>query len=335
MKRNLLWLLLASFCLIPAVTAQEPAPLAISRVYTIGPGDEIEVKVLGEKDFDAKATVDENGNIELPFFESPIPAMCKTERELRADVSKLLGKYLRSPQVGLNVTARKSRPPVTVYGEVNKQQQVELTRKTRLWELITFSGGITEDAGGMIEVLRTQPPICAEQQELVSWKTDADANRGSGANGFAKIYSISEVQQGRDDSNPVIYPGDIINVQKGKPVYIVGNVKGGGGVMIKEGGLQLMQAIAMVGGVGEQAKTKDIKIYRKKIDSMERETISVNLDEVKKQGKADIPLQPYDIIEVGKSNKSIGQIVLEAVTGSIGGGITSLATGGVSRAVLY
>jgi polysaccharide export outer membrane protein len=328
MKKNLLWLFLASFCLFQTATAQEP----VSRVYTIGPGDEIEVKVLGEKDFDAKATVDENGNIELPFFESPVPAMCKTERELRADVTKLLGKYLRSPQVGLNVTGRKSRPPVLVSGEVKTQQQVTLTRKTRLWELITFSGGITEDAGGMVEVFRTQPPLCAEPNELANWKAEAEANKNLGIP--SRMYSISSIQQGRDDSNPIIYPGDVISIQKGKPVYIVGEVKQGQPLMIKEGGLSLVKALAMSGGPTSTAKTKDVKIYRLKPDSLERETISVNYEAIKKEGKNDVLLQPYDIVEVGKAKDGIGKTLLTALTGAGVGGIGTLGTGALTR-ILY
>lgn len=332
MKRNLLWLLLASFCLIPAVTAQESAPLPISRVYTIGPGDEIEIKVLGEKDFDAKATVDENGNIELPFFESPVPAMCKTERELRADVTKYLGKYLRSPQVGLNVTARKSRPPVLVSGEVKTPQQVMLTRKTRLWELITFSGGITEDAGGMVEVFRTQPPLCADPGELSSWKAEAEANKDLGVP--SRMYSISSLQQGREDANPVIYPGDVISIQKGKPVYMLGEVKSAQPLMIKEGGLSLVKAIAMVGGPTSTAKTKDVKIYRLKPDSLERETISINYEAIKKEGKNDVLLQPNDIVEVGKAKDSIGKTILSAITGAGLSSIGGLGTG-LTYKVLY
>lgn len=332
MKKNLLWLLLATVCLIPTVWAQDAPPAAVSRTYLIGPGDEITIRVFGERDFDGVAAVDENGNIELPISSTPIPVMCKSEGELRTDITKILGKYLRNPQVGVSVTARKSRPPVTVSGEVKSQQQVVLTRKTRLWELVTFSGGITDDAGGMIEVFRTQPPLCAEPGEMEAWKAEADANKEFG--GSARLYSISTVQQGRDESNPVIYPGDIINVQRGKPIFIVGEVRNGQGLMLKEGGLQLSQAIAMVGGVNGQAKTKDIKIYRRKPDSIDREIISVNLDSIKKEGTGDVPLQPYDIVEVGKAKESISSIILRTVTGAGTAGLGGLTSGVVTR-ILY
>ncbi|MCV4725945.1 polysaccharide biosynthesis/export family protein, partial [Escherichia coli] len=44
--------------------------------YLIGPGDEITGKVLGEPQFDFVATVDEDGRIEVPFFDKPVDARC-------------------------------------------------------------------------------------------------------------------------------------------------------------------------------------------------------------------------------------------------------------------
>lgn len=333
MKRSILCLTLAILCLVFTATAQTDGLPSATRAYLLGPGDDVSLKVIGEDQYNATVTVDENGNIELPYFDQPIPAMCKTERELRTDVIKVLGKYLREPQVGLSVTARKSRPPVAVSGEVHTQQQVILTRKTRLWELITFSGGVTEDAGGMIQVFRTQPPICAEPEEVTAWKAEAEANKEIGAP--SRLYSISTVQQGKDESNPVIYPGDIIIVQKAKPVYIVGEIRGGsGGLLLKEGGLPLSRAIAMVGGVNREAKSKDVKIYRAKPDSLEKEIITANLDLIKTNKQKDIMLEPYDIIEVNKASDSIGKILLKTVTGAGSSGLGSLVTNGAVR-VLY
>ncbi|MCV4933311.1 hypothetical protein OFC23_33110, partial [Escherichia coli] len=74
----------------------------------------------------------------------PVDARCKTERELRSEISKLLARYLKNPQLSLRVTKRNSRPPVSIYGEVRQQQQVELTRRAYLLELISFAGGVTE-----------------------------------------------------------------------------------------------------------------------------------------------------------------------------------------------
>src|SRR5215210_6335215 len=88
--------------------------------YLVGPGDVITGKVLGDEEFNFVATVDEDGKIQVPFFEQGISAECRTEKELRTDVVALLSKYLKNPQVTVQVTERNSRPPATIYGEVRK-----------------------------------------------------------------------------------------------------------------------------------------------------------------------------------------------------------------------
>jgi hypothetical protein len=71
----------------------------------------------------------------------------------------------------------------------------------------------------------------------------------------------------------------------------------------------------MASGITREAKTKNIKIYRRKTGSAEPEVITVNFDEIKKGAVADPMLMPFDIVEVDKAKKSIGDILLEAVTG--------------------
>lgn len=289
-----------------AAAAQVPESAEGPQGYLIGPGDEITGKVLGEPQFDFVATVDEDGKIEVPFFEEPIVARCKTERDLRGDVVKLLTRYLRAPQLSLRVTQRNSRPPVSIYGEVRQQQQVNLTRRAYLLELISFAGGETEKSGGMIQVFRTRPPMCSEAKE--NWST-------SGAEVPSRMYSLASLRQGREESNPEILPGDIIIVQKASPVYVTGEVIKPGELSIPEGGLPLTQAVAMASGITREAKTKNIKIYRRQQGSAEPEVIVANYDLIKKGEQKDVMLQPFDIVEVDKSGKKFTDYLLEFVTG--------------------
>ncbi|MEW6361306.1 MAG: SLBB domain-containing protein [Pyrinomonadaceae bacterium] len=279
--------------------------------YLIGPGDEITGKVLGEPQFDFVATVDEDGRIEVPFFDKPVDARCKTERELRSEISKLLARYLKNPQLSLRVTKRNSRPPVSIYGEVRQQQQVELTRRAYLLELISFAGGVTEKSGGVVQVFRPRPPLCSTPDGQNDWAVSKDAGLGVPS----RMYSLASLRQGREEANPEILPGDIIVVPKASPVYVTGEVVRPGEISIPEGGLPLTQAIAMASGITREAKTKNVKIYRRKTGSAEPEVITVNLDEIKKGAVAEPMLMPFDIVEVDKAKKSIGDILLEAVTG--------------------
>ena len=132
----------------------------------------------------------------------------------------------------------------------------------------------------------------------------------------------------------MIIPGDIIIILKAAPVYITGEVLAPQGLYLKENGLSLTEAIAKIGGVGREAKTKNIKIYRLKANSKDRDIIAVNYDLIKKGEQKDVMLEPYDIVEVDKASKSIGQTILEIVTGAGRTGISAV-TQGLGTRVLY
>lgn len=297
------------------VKATVDTPPEIQRSgYLVGPGDVIEGKILGESQFDFKAIIDEDGKFQVPFFEKSVMAKCRTEKELRSDVTQLLSKYLKSPLVSVAVTERNSRPPATIYGEIRTPQKIKLERKARLLELLAVAGGVTEKAGGAIQIFHTQPPLCEESYEDGSGSVAATDDS---LNFPFRVYSLTTVQQGSELSNPLIYPGDIIVVKEALPVYIVGEVGAVGKVTLPEGGLSLTQALASIGGVRPGAKTKAIKIYRLKADSKEHELISVNYDAIKKGKAKDVMLSPYDIVEVGKAPKTIAQTLLEIARGSV------------------
>ncbi len=301
------------------------------RSYLIGPGDKLIGKVMGEEDFNFEVVIDNDGKFELPFVDKMITAQCRTEREVKDEVKEHYSKYLRNPLVSLQVAERRKPAPVTVSGAVRTPQQVELRREAKLIELLSFSGDTTEDAGGIVRVFRTQVPLCSDNTTRRNWDLESD----SGRNVPFRMYRLSNIKAGENDSNPIIYPGDVIVVEKASPIYLTGEVLQQTGVYIKEGGLSLTQAIAMVGGVRPRAKVKDIKIYRLKGDSpRDRDIISVNLEAIKKGEQEDMMLQPYDIIEVDKSKKSIGEIALELVTGAGRTGLSAV-TNGLGTRILY
>ena len=309
MKLKVLFLFVLAVCLSQVSFAQDPASTDASRGYLIGPGDVITIKVLGEKDFEVESViVDEDGKIEVPFAKEPVMAKCRTEKELRTDVAKLLTVYLKNPQTTVYVKERNSRPPATVYGEIKQPQRIILTRKATLQDLLAISGGITKEASGMIQITRTQPVLCSEGTDE-DWKTVSDKGIGLPT----RLYSYASLRE----VNPTIYPGDIIDVQKASPIYVVGEIMRPGEMFMPEGGLPMMQAIAMASGTTREAKIKEIKVYRRKQGSSQPEVLIVNYDAVKKGTEKDLMLEPFDIIEVGKSKKSVFDVMLEIATGSV------------------
>ncbi len=329
MKRNILFafgLLLLLSCF---VIAQTPSNSADQRGYLLGPGDKIQVKVLGEEQFNFQTEIDPNGKFFVPFVEDkPVEASCRTENELRAEVAKRYAKYLKNPMVSFAVTERRKPSPVTIYGEIMQPQRIELAKQATLMELIAFSGGVKEDsAGGTVQVVRTQLPICASEDEKADWEVTSN----SGTIAPSRMYTLSSATKGIKEANPRIYPGDIIFVDKASPVYINGEVVQPRGVYIKEKGLSLNQAISMVGGPRDRAQLKDVKIYRLKPNSQQRKVISINLKEIREGKREDIMLEPYDIIDIEKKKKSVGQVVLETITGAAVRGAGAVVTQGATR----
>src|SRR5687768_17604874 len=132
-----LLLVLVSVCLFGAAAAQivPVNNVETAKGYTMGPGDVVRGTVAGEEVYNFLSTVDENGLLEVPFSDKPIMARCRTEAQLKTELVGMLGKWLRKPQLSLQIE-RKSRPPVTVHGEVNRPQQILLMRKARLNEVL-------------------------------------------------------------------------------------------------------------------------------------------------------------------------------------------------------
>jgi polysaccharide biosynthesis/export protein len=296
-----------------SVLAQTPSGDSYAgKGYLIGPGDVLSIKAIGEPTFDVDAlTVDEDGMIVIPFSDAPIPAKCKTERDLQSAVEKAWSRYLRSPQISLRVTKRDSRPPVSVFGEVQKQEQFVLTRRVYLLEVLSAAGGPSAKNGGMVQVFRTRPPMCASPSEMSGWTASNDSAIGVPS----KMYSLAALRLGNSDANPEIFPGDIIIIPKASPVYVVGEVIKPGEIDMPEGGLPLTQAIAMASGISKEAKTKNVRIYRKKAGMPKPEVLAVNYDQIRKGIEKDIMLQPFDIVEVDKAKKSFTDILYDTLVG--------------------
>ena len=167
------------------------------RNYLLGPGDTLDVRVFAQPDLNAVVEVDSDGNISsLPFLESPIPAKCRTDKEVQKDITKAYAKYLKNPQISVRIAERKSRQPATVFGAVRQPTRVTMQRKIRLNELVVVSGGFTERASGTIQILHTEPLMCPQPGE------EALALPIDGTKVPFEIIKISELRAGKTPANP-------------------------------------------------------------------------------------------------------------------------------------
>jgi polysaccharide export outer membrane protein len=195
-------------------------------------------------------------------------------------------------------------------GEVVKEAPFDLTRRTTLLDVLSAAGGPTSKNGGTVQLIRTRPPMCADRSTLENWEKET-----GGVGVATRIYSLAAVAQGTIEANPEILPGDIINVPKAAPVYVTGEVRKPGELDLPANGLPLTEAIAMASGSTVEAKIKDVKVYRRKLGSVQPEVLVANLAAIKAGTQKDIMLEPFDIVEVGKQGETFASFWMKILTG--------------------
>ena len=305
---------------------------ALDRKYTLGPGDVLELRVYNEAQFNGPLVVDDEGNITVPFIEQPIRAQCRSDREIRFDIVKALSKYLNKPQVNLRLIDARSRPPAVVFGAVRAPSRVQMQRKVKLLDVLASAGGVTEAAGSDIQIFHTEPVMCPDAEDLATVPVDTFQATDPTQVSY-DIFSLRDLKDGKKEANPVVRPGDIVIVMESQPVYITGAVRQPQGLYLKDG-MQLKQAIAMVGGLIKDAKASEVIVWRRKKGQVEPEKMVVNYNDIKKEKVKDIALQPYDIIEVPDNSGSAVSFVKNMLMGGAGGGITS-AVSSLPLRVIY
>ncbi|MCS6875189.1 MAG: SLBB domain-containing protein [Pyrinomonadaceae bacterium] len=241
-------------------------------------GDVIEVKLIGFPEYDWTGSLNPDGFLDsLELIEEPVYALCKTEKELAELIEKVYSKYIREPKVKVKIIDTSKRPAVVIYGAVRKPMRLIIKRPVNLSEVIAFADGLTEKASGEISIFRSKSSSC-----LLEMSSDSTQ---------IKI-SIPDLLSAKEESNPLILSGDIIEVTEALPVYVLGAVAKVGSIPFRMN-MKLSQAIAAAGGVTKKA-TGEVLIFRK--ESGETKVIEAKLD-------SSISLKAHDIIEVREKGK--------------------------------
>jgi polysaccharide biosynthesis/export protein len=285
------------------------------RNYKLGPGDVLDIRVFGQSDLNAVVDVDANGNISsLPFVETPIPAQCRTERDVQKDIALAYAKFLKNPQVSVRIAERRSHPPATIFGAVRMPTRIQMLRNVRLNEIMAASGGFTEKASGTIQILHTTPVMCPNPGEEAE-AAPLDINKLP-----FQVVKIADLKAGKAEGNPLIRPGDYILVTEAEPVYVTGSVWNPQPVYMKDQ-MTVSMALAAVGGARKEAKLTDIRVYRQKPGSQEQDMIKVDLAAIKKHQQPDVLLQAYDVIEVPEASMFSAGRLPTTISGFFGAGL--------------
>lgn len=290
------------------------APAVRRENYRIGPGDVVEIRVLGQDQMSTpSARVQLSGYIQAPFVDEDIRAQCMTERELGAEIARRLKKYLKYPEVHVAVKEYNSTP-VSIIGAVAAPGRFMMQRQVSLLELVTFAGGIQKGAGQTLHVIHAADEQSCDADAVAATPVAATAGALT-----TETISVVRLLEGDSTQNRLMRPGDIVVVPVADLIFVAGEVLKPNSYPLTEG-LTLTQALALAGGPSQIAKKGAIRIVRQEAGK-EKVEIKVDLDAIQKNKAEDPLLMANDVVEVPNS---AGKTFFRNFMGAIGGSAGNL-----------
>jgi polysaccharide export outer membrane protein len=158
-----------------APMAQSALTSADAEHYIIGPGDVMQVYVWRSPELTTSIPVRPDGKISTPLVEDMV-AVGKNPSTLARDIEKVLGEYVRSPQVNVIVTLPASAfSQVKVIGQVVKPQSLAYREGMTVLDAVLAVGGLGQfAAGNRARIIRTEDG----KQREIKLKLAALVNNG-------------------------------------------------------------------------------------------------------------------------------------------------------------
>src|SRR5271155_342370 len=245
----------------------------------LGSGDLVEVSVYNVPELTTKARVGNAGDVYLPLIDY-VHVGGLTVEEGQALIQKRLedGGFVHNAHVSIFVDEAASQG-VTILGEVVRPGPYPVLGDRKLYDMISLAGGFTAAAGRKISIIRQ--------------------------NTEGRSITVILPRNLADDlqNNIEILPGDTITVPKAPIVYVVGDVGRPAGLLVDNGTLTVLQALALAGGTNHTAKLGGVRIIRKGPDGM-TET-KVPLKKMLEAKAPDITMQADDILFVPLSGARV------------------------------
>lgn len=249
-----------------------------SVVTRLGTGDLIEVNVYNVPELTTKARVSGSGDIYLPLVDY-VHVEGLTQEEAQALIEKRLtdGGFVRNPHVTIFVDEAASQG-VTILGEVGKPGIYPDIADHKLYEIISEAGGFTASASRKIAIIRQGQPDPI--------RIDLPRNLADDLSG-----------------NIELLPGDTINVPRAPIIYVVGDVGRPSGLLVDNGSLTVLQALALAGGTNHTAKLSGVRIIHKTTAGMTEKRLE--LRKMLEAKAPDVTLQADDILFVPVSGARV------------------------------
>ena len=289
--------------------SSQPKPGCASQArstYLLGADDQLEISEPELAELGNKPTrIDGDGDIQV-LLAGRVHVSGLTAQQVEQELNKVLGTYVRHPQVAVSVMDVRSQP-VSILGEVNAPGVHQVQGHKTLLEMLALAGGVRPDAGYSIRVTRQLEWGCIPLP-----KAELDA---SGQFSVAEV-DLKKIMEAQDpEDNIQIFPHDIISIPKAEMVYVVGEVRRSGGFVLGEHqSISVLQALSLAEGLNTSADARHARILRMKGNADQREETDVDVKGVLSGKKSDIALQGNDILFIpGSTGKKAALRGVEAV----------------------
>lgn len=248
--------------------------------YKVGPRDLLEVRVFEDETLNGPRRVDEDGTIDFPPL-GKVPVTGNTASEIAQILkTRLEAKYMQRASVAVRISEFRSRP-ISVIGAVNQPGNLAFSGRWTVLEAITAAGGLAENHGNVVYVLRRSENGLSDQVAI-----DLD----------------DLLVRGNPKVNIPIFANDLINVPATIEVivYCLGEVGRPGALSFKSNErITLLAAIAHAGGLTDRASMK-ILVKRANATSGPKE-LTVDYKKILAGKEADVELRQGDVIVVKES----------------------------------
>jgi protein involved in polysaccharide export with SLBB domain len=265
--------------------------------FTLGPGDEIQVELLGKAGSRADIAVGPDGKIYFDLLPA-VDVWGLTIAQTKALLEKELEKYVTGPQVSVTLR-RVGSKYVWVLGKVNRPGVHPTATPMTLLEAMSLAGG-TSRSGSQVTTV-----------DLADLRHAFVIRRGQALPvDFHRLLEEGDMSQ-----NVYLEPDDFVYVPPAtaREIYVFGAVRLPRAMPLSDHPT-LVSAIAAGGGPIRDAYLSHVAIVR---GSLSSPTIAiVDLKEIVKGQAADVQLEPHDIVYVPYAPYRFLRLYLEAILGT-------------------
>lgn len=321
-----------------SVTPEQTLDAALLRpsddVFRIGPGDKLEIEIMGDPSTRATTTIGPDGKVYY-YILPGVDVWGLTLSEARAKLGQELQRFLRErPVVAISLREASSQR-VWVLGRVSTPGVYTLAGPTTLLDAIAQGGGVSSGASASTSLAGA------------GGAGVAPAALGGGGPGLesADLSRAFVIRQGRmlpvdfqkllreGDMSQNIYlqPDDFIFLPGARTseVHVLGAVYRPQSQRMS-GALTLAQAVAMSGGTMRDAYTGNVAILRGSLSQPQMAVI--DLASIVRGGAPDVRLEPGDIVYVPytpyRTLNRYANLILDSFARTVGVNAGAHAAGG-------